>query len=275
MIGMIVGANGRIGRVVSGRLPKKKVITISATEILRLTDSEINALGVDLRRRSIKWIMNCAGYTEMNSSRINAGLSKRFNFEVVERLVRLCIVGQISLFQLSTDLCNLMEYPSHQLTLSDLYHHYKMRSELLIRGSGIDALIARFGWPYLMDESWIGQHITMGKIDDLTITNADDARYPTDIDDLSNLFHYLLNQTDFNGSTIINIGSPQIIYKGEYIYRLISKFEKYRSASIVCQSRRWGDVHNKTAPLPSNIRNITTFGSYVFENKIMDISLSC
>lgn len=275
MIGLIVGANGRIGKVVSGRLPKNSMTTISATEILRLNESEINTLGVDLRRRSIKWIMNCAGYTEMNTSRINAGLSKRFNFEVVERLVRLCIVGHISLFQLSTDLCNLTEYPNHQLTLSDLYHHYKRRSELLIQESGINAIIARFGWPYLMDESWIGQYITMGKFDGLKITNADDARYPTDIDDLSNLFYYLLNQTDFIGSKIINIGSPEIMYRGEYIYRLIKKFDKYRSASIVCQSRRWGDVHNKTAPLPSNIRNITNFGSYVFENKIMDYSHSC
>lgn len=270
MLGLIVGSNGRIGNVVYKTMPRDRTFVISAADLLRLTNAELTTLGIDIAKKNVKWVMNCAGYTEMDCSKVDSQLSRKLNLEIVEKLITICDAGAINLLHLSSDLCNLGQYSNAPKLSSDLYGHYKKCAESIIVESDVASLIVRFGWPYHMSESWIQENILRGQRDEVVISCADDARHPTDIDDLANLFLYLLNSCDSVGSEVINIGSPFRFYKGDYIYQLIQSNMRIMPKTVVCESRCWSKKNNKTSSLPDGINYIERYGGYIFQNKIIN-----
>lgn len=271
MIGLIIGANGRIGNVVHNTLTQTQTRTISATEILSTSYCGLETLGKQFAKENVGWVLNCAGYTEMDSSNIDPRLSKDFNYNLVEKILRICESGSFSLVHLSSDVCYLPNFLKKPDDLGCLYGYYKKQSELVILNSNVPSLIVRFGWPYSLNKDWLSKYIVKGQAGCMRIQCADDLRHPTDIDDIANLFMYLLRNGKISSSNILNIGSPKKMYKGNYIYSLIRSNPNFHSVDVLCESRVWSSHDNKTLPLPEDFHVITRFNEYIFENKILDL----
>ena len=110
---IVTGCCGLLGQKLVGALQKQSVVGLDLLDAfpdknLKLDYSlvdqaDLDQLNAATQQYRPEWIINCAGYTDVDGSEKNKALAYMVNTGSVENLVEICAAQKIKLVQLSTD----------------------------------------------------------------------------------------------------------------------------------------------------------------------------
>ena len=245
---LVTGANGQLGnemRIVSGQTADNYIFTDVVniegveTTLLDITDAE--AVRRIVKENSVRCIVNCAAYTNVDKAESDEALCRKLNAEAPKILaVAMKEVGGL-LIQISTDYVfggdpyNTPCREDQKGTPTGVYGATKLEGEQNIEAVGCDHVIIRTAWLY----SEFGKNFVKTMLN-LTATKPklnvvfDQAGTPTYAYDLALVIKTVL--ADYAAE------NPQSVYSKTGVYHF--------SNEGVCS---WYDFTKKIAELAGNI----------------------
>ena len=150
---LITGANGQLGSEIRALVSDYKIIDVVFKDLPELDISNFVALKTFIIENKITAVINCAAFTAVDKAEQTPEISKKVNTEGVANLVKVLQSVKGKLIHLSTDYVfdgtHFMPYKESDLVSPvGVYAESKMKGELEIFNSTIDAIVIRTSWLY-------------------------------------------------------------------------------------------------------------------------------
>ena len=149
---LVTGANGQLGQQFKNNTTKSDFEFYFADEN-ELDITNKNDILNYISDYKIKYILNCAAYTDVNGSESNKELAIKINSEAIKNLVEICEEKKIKMIHFSTDyvynsesLDPIKEYKN--IDPINYYGYSKREGEKFIEDSSSESIIIRTSWLY-------------------------------------------------------------------------------------------------------------------------------
>ena len=150
---LITGANGQLGSEIKALVSDYKIVDVVFKDLPELDISNFVALKTFIIENKITAVINCAAFTAVDKAEETPEISKKVNTEGVANLVKILQSVKGKLIHISTDYVfdgnHFMPYKESDLVSPvGVYAESKMKGELEIFNSTIDAIVIRTSWLY-------------------------------------------------------------------------------------------------------------------------------
>lgn len=191
---LITGANGQLGTELSKKYPNA---VLTDSEKLNITDE--NAVN-EFDWANIKFIINCAAYTDVDEAETTEGRKKAWliNSVGVKNLVRVCYENDITLIHISTDYVfdGIAELHDEEETLSPLgVYACSKASGDIIAGIAPKHYILRTSWIMGSGKNFVRSIYGLGQKSINPNVVSDQFGRPTFTDELVDIIDHILKHT--------------------------------------------------------------------------------
>ena len=151
---LVTGANGQLGQQFKNNTTKSDFEFYFADEN-ELDITKKNDILNYTSHYKIKYILNCAAYTDVNGSESNKELAIKINSEAIKNLVEICEEQKLKMIHFSTDYVynsNNINPINEDSNINPInyYGFSKREGEKIIEKSLSDSIIIRTSWLYSM-----------------------------------------------------------------------------------------------------------------------------
>tara|TARA_B100001175_G_scaffold48115_1_gene37531 strand:+ start:42 stop:893 length:852 start_codon:yes stop_codon:yes gene_type:complete len=149
---LVTGANGQLGHEFKNTAPKSDFEFYFADEN-ELDITKKNDILNYTSNYKIKFILNCAAYTDVNGSESNKELAIKINSEAIKNLVEICEEQKLKMIHFSTDYVYNSESldpikEGKNVDPINYYGYSKREGEKFIEDSSSESIIIRTSWLY-------------------------------------------------------------------------------------------------------------------------------
>lgn len=232
---LITGAGGQLGSSLSHLLSKEPDIEVIAKDLSSLDITDLHAVEKVFEKHDFDWVINCAGYTNVDQAEKEFGKAFEINAIAVGHLAYICRDMGIPLIHFSSDYVyhNQCQRPLKEkdpTTPQSIYAQSKLAGEEIIREVLDQHLIFRTSWLYSVNgHNFMNTMLRLGKQGkQLKIVN-DQVGTPTLVDDIAEAVIAIVNairssqvdQDNIWGTyNITNQGETNWYAFGQEIFRL-------------------------------------------------------
>tara|TARA_Y100000739_G_C20537816_1_gene432128 strand:- start:264 stop:1115 length:852 start_codon:yes stop_codon:yes gene_type:complete len=194
---LVTGANGQLGQQFKNNTTKSDFEFYFADEN-ELDITKKNDILNYTSHYKIKYILNCAAYTDVNGSESNKELAIKINSEAIKNLVEICEEKKIKMIHFSTDyvynsesLDPIKEYKN--IDPINYYGYSKREGEKFIEDSSSESIIIRTSWLYSnYKNNFVKTIINKGNNNEKIYVVNDQFGCPTYAKDLVNVILHII-----------------------------------------------------------------------------------
>ena len=194
---LVTGANGQLGQQF------KNNTTNSDFEFYFADENELDITNKNdilnyISDYKIKYILNCAAYTDVNGSESNKELAIKINSEAIKNLVEICEEQKIKMIHFSTDYVYNSESldpikEGKNIDPINYYGYSKREGEKLIEDSSSESIIIRTSWLYSnYKNNFVKTIINKGNNNEKLYVVNDQFGCPTYAKDLVNVILHII-----------------------------------------------------------------------------------
>lgn len=275
----VIGSNGILGSELCRQFEKKKIPFVSSDIEVDITNAECIESFIRKQESTsyltsskkvhddskIKWIINCAGYNDIEKAETDPETAEKINASVPENIAHIARFNNIKVIQISTDFVfnTADKIPLTETTPKNpatVFGKTKSAGEDYITQGMTQYYIIRTSWLYGDGNSSFVYKMLKSMQNNSEITvNNDRIIVPTYAGDLAETVITLIEKADknassFNAKDIISFGIYNYSNQGEtsksdYIQKIYSLAKKYKRISNDCKIN--SDNSNENTPLYS------------------------
>jgi dTDP-4-dehydrorhamnose reductase len=197
---LVIGADGQLGHEIEKSAKLFPQFNFFYTTINDLDITDQNHVEQELKKRSYAFVINCAGYTDVNKSETETELAYKVNGDALSIIGKLTHQFGIKVIHISTDYVfdgtAHIPYKEHdKVNPQSVYGKSKLAGETNLLASNPQSIIIRTSWLYsTYGNNFVKTMLKLGKEKSELKVIFDQIGTPTFADDLALAILNIINQ---------------------------------------------------------------------------------